>query len=220
MDRTLWDFDRNSSLTIAQIIDAFNLEERIADKGKFIDDYNRFNDVVWDLYRAQKLTKSSLRVERFKLLFESYGLNDEKLILGAHEFYLEHSPRKPALIDGAKALLDYLAPNYTLHIVSNGFYEVQVQKLEASGIKDFFYKVFTSDRIEISKPDRKFFEWAVRSANAKKVESIVIGDDISNDVVGAFRFGLDQIWFNPAQENAPFIPTYEVTSLKQIMDIL
>jgi putative hydrolase of the HAD superfamily len=220
LDRTLWDFDKNSSLTLIEIIDRFDLANKIGDREVFCQKYHKHNDFVWDLYRNNQIKKQELRRERFRLLLADFNLFDSKLIESIDKYYVENSPRKPILIDSADDVLEYLNSKYCLHIISNGFQEVQELKLSSSKIRHYFKFIFTSDKIGVSKPKRQFFEYAVKSANARKTESLVIGDDMQNDIIGARNFNIDQIWYNPPGEIANIKPTFEIRHLKEIQDIL
>ena len=135
--------------------------------------------------------------------------------------FLERTTLKTKLVDGAMDLLNYLKPKYEMHILSNGFKEVQYKKIENSGLKSFFDKILLSDEIGVNKPHANFFTHALEQVNAKPSETLMIGDSWDADIVGAYNSGIDQMWFNP-QENRPiiFTPTYSVKTLDEIKDIL
>lgn len=220
LDRTLWDFDKNSAETLQDIIRDFRLQELIKDRRKFISVYNKHNDRVWHLYRNKEITKAELRVERFRRTLSEFKLNDLVLAKKISNYYINNSPNKGHLIEHACEILDYLRPSHSLYIVSNGFYDTQVRKLKTSGIDKYFKMIFTSDRIGAAKPNKLFFQYALSSSNAKKAESLVIGDDFTNDIMGAKNFGLDQLWFNPDNISCNVAPTFETTSLAEIKNIL
>ena len=48
----------------------------------------------------------------------------------------------------------------------------------------------------------------------------MIGDNIETDIVGAQNAAMDQIFFNPKETRHSLDVTFEITSLKQIMNIL
>lgn len=219
LDRTLWDFDRNSSETLRDIISVFKLDT-IAPQDGFVKRYNKHNDFVWDLYRQGKMTKKMLRQERFQRTLSDFGLNDPSLINEISEYYIENSPVKGNLIDGAMEVLEYLFPTYTLYIVSNGFLETQIRKLKSSGIFQYFAKIYTSDNIGAAKPNKEFFRHAITASNARINDSIVIGDDYENDFIGAKEFGVDQIWLNVNHTPCEIHPTFEIFTLSEIKNIL
>lgn len=220
MDRTLWDFDNNTSLTLTDIHNIFHLAEYKIPLQQFIKNYHRHNDLLWDLFRKNGIRKNELRKERFRRLFNEYNIYDLKLITNISEYYQEHSPKKSLLTDGALQTLEYLQHIYKLYIVSNGFYDAQITKMESAGISDFFTFVFTSDRVGHSKPDKLFFEYVIKSSNARKKESLVVGDDYINDVQGPAMIGIDQVWINSDNLKKEIPPTYSVKTLAEICTFL
>lgn len=220
LDRTLWDFDTNSSQTLLEIISYFNLQKYVYDTKTWTLAYKKYNKLVWKLLEEKKLNKQELRLERFRLLFEEFHISEKDLIAEVSKYYIANSPTKSELMPYVKEVLQYLHLNYKLHIVSNGFYDIQIIKLKASGIDNYFEKVYTSDKILAAKPDKRIFQEAVKSVNAKKTQSIFIGDNLEKDIIGAKGFGMDQIWYNHDNIKSDFIPSFEIKSLLEIKNIL
>ena len=219
LDRTLWDFQKNSSETLLHVLDEFDLHKVIKNQELFIEKYNFFNDRLWVYYRSGKIKKHELRQERFRMLLHHFHVDDEKLIAAISRFYLNTNPRKSALIPGAVDVLEYLSKKYTLYVISNGFYDVQLTKMISSGISRYFRKLFTSDRIGYAKPRSGIFNYAISSVNARKNESVMVGDDAINDVHGACHARIDQVFLNPEQEVIEIKPTYEIRKLEELKEI-
>ncbi|NLZ95964.1 MAG: HAD-IA family hydrolase, partial [Bacteroidales bacterium] len=135
--------------------------------------------------------------------------------------FLERTTHKTKLVDGTMDLLNYLKPKYKMHILSNGFKEVQYKKIENSGLKSYFDKVILSDELGIHKPHVDFFTHALEQANASRSETIMIGDSWDADIVGAYNSNIDQLWLNPEEiQPEDFTPTYSVRALGEIKGIL
>jgi putative hydrolase of the HAD superfamily len=118
-------------------------------------------------------------------------------------------------------LLDYLRPKYRLHILSNGFREVQYRKIENSGLTSYFHKIILSEDAGSNKPHPDMFTYALKSTNSRRDQTVMIGDSWDADIVGARNSRIDQIWFNPKGEPATdFQPTFTVGSLAEIREIL
>ena len=220
LDRTLWDFQKNSGEALLDIIRTFQLEETVQDSKAFIEKYNYYNDRLWEYFQRGRIKKYQLRHERFRMLMRDYGILDRKLVGEISRYYLNTSPAKTGLVPHTLELLDYLKPNYGLYIISNGFYDVQLTKMKNSGISRYFQKLFTSDRVGYAKPDSRFFDHAVKSVNAKKTESLVVGDDIKNDIEGARNARIDQVFFNPDGKVSPVKATYEIKELIELNGLL
>ncbi|MBO7226520.1 MAG: YjjG family noncanonical pyrimidine nucleotidase [Bacteroidales bacterium] len=223
LDRTLWDFKSNSFLTFKEMFDTFDLATLCnTEFEKFYAEYKTINSTLWDMYRRGTLTKELLYVKRFSLTLEHFGItNHSELSRKLGDFYVLEGPKKTTLIDGAIEVLDYLlAKNYPIYIVSNGFKEVQNEKIITSKIDKYFKKVYLSEDIGAQKPNRKIFDAVVSDLKTTASECVMIGDDFGVDIEGAKNAGIDQIYFNPDQNNNPFEPTYEVKSLVEICSIL
>jgi putative hydrolase of the HAD superfamily len=220
LDRTLWDFDKNSSETLSDIINEFSLGDYVNDTLKFIKIFNYYNEQLWEYYREGKVKKYILRQERFRLLLNYFGVKNKTLVESISRYYLEKYPVRPALIEYAKEITYYLSKKYRLHIISNGFYDVQLTKLINSGISNYFAKVFTSDRIGYAKPDARIFEYAISSLHAHKEECLMVGDDEVNDIAGAKEADIDQVLYNPKKNIISVAPTFEILNLLELKQIL
>ena len=216
LDKTLWDFRKNSTETLLDIIDEYNLQKIVRDKEEFIEKYNFYNDRLWDYYRAGQIKKYQLRHGRFRLLLKDYNVQNRNLVAEISRYYMNHAPAKSALISGAVELLEYLSGGYNLYILSNGFYDVQLTKMVNSGISRYFKKLFTSDRIGYSKPDVRIFDYAVKSVNARKQESLMVGDDEQIDIKGAKDANIDQVHFNPEGNEVSVKANYTIKELAEL----
>ena len=194
LDHTLWDFDKNSELTFDGIFNRIHPE--IITK-QFIEKYVPINQVCWKLYQYDKITHEELRYKRLKNSFDAinYAISDEEIDEISID-YIRFLPENNHLFDGAIELLEYLKPNYNLHIITNGFADVQFKKINNSKIANFFHTVTNSEMAGVKKPNPTIFDFALDLAKAKKENSIMIGDSLDADVQGALDAGLDAIYFN------------------------
>lgn len=223
LDRTLWDFQANSFQTFKEMYETFNLGKLCNTSfDEFYLQYKTINALLWDMYRQGTLLKEVLYVKRFSLTLEYFGVMDcSDLSRKLGDFYVLEGPKKTCLVDGARELLDYLmAKNYHMYIVSNGFKEVQNEKIKTSNIDYYFKKVYLSENIGYQKPNRKIFDAIVSDLEALSNECLMIGDDFAVDIVGAKNAGIDQIYYNPEAIKQEFLPTFEVKNLREIMNIL
>jgi putative hydrolase of the HAD superfamily len=221
LDHTLWDLERNASETIAELLQSYELEGRINTSGpEFIKEYNLINDDLWEQLRLGKIDRATLRYERFRRVFMLFGVDDEQLSVEFGRAFVKESPRKPHLIDGARDVLEYLSSKYTLHIITNGFAEAQDVKIEYAGIGQYFKHIVNSEQAGCNKPDARIFEYSLDLAGANKWESIMIGDHLEADILGAKNAGLDQVYYNPKGREHPHTLTHEVKHLLELNNIL
>jgi len=221
LDRTLWDYDANSSRSLGMVYDEYNLSAFFDSAEEFIGIYNFHNDNLWEEYRQGKIIKADLRSKRFSLALMEKQLDDPELSVQIGERYMEVTPRQNILAPGTIETLAYLRKlGYHMYILTNGFLSTQELKLANSGIDTYFERIFSSEEIGINKPRQEIFHWAVSSLHAKKRESLMIGDDVMVDVRGAMDYGLHAVWFNPGKLRSEVTPTYMITKLDELKQIL
>jgi len=219
LDRTLWDFEKNSQKTLLSLIDQFNLFSLgIHDSFEFINKYKVHNARLWDLYRVNKINKSDLRTDRFLLTLKEYSIFDKKLAEDIGNMYVKESPLKKELLPFTLDVLAYLHKKYKLHIITNGFDEVQHVKLKYSNLDSFFNCIITSEKVGFKKPNKKIFEYALNCANANPEESVMIGDDLEADILGAQQAGMHVIFFNPQKKKYDIESFSEISCLSQLFD--
>ena len=194
LDHTLWDFEKNSDIAFTTIFKKHNVNVEVV---KFLNYYKDINQTYWKLYREERITKEDLRVGRLKDTFSKIKYNaTNELIDFLSVDYIEFLPSNNYLFEGAFEILDYLHPNYEMHIITNGFNEVQFKKIENSGLSKYFSKIITSEEAGVKKPNPHIFNYALNKANALSNESIMIGDNWEADIMGAKNVGLDVIFCN------------------------
>ena len=197
LDRTLWDFDKNSKEVISDLFIAFEIDKKCEIPFElFYKTYQTVNDELWTLYRLNKISKEYLRSSRFTKTMELFGYNDSDLGMKMELDYISHSPLKKKLLPGTVELLTQLKENYYLHIITNGFKEVQRIKITNSGIAHFFTHVLISEEVGANKPDKAIFLHALKVSGALGEESIMVGDDLEIDIKGAEAVGMNGIYFN------------------------
>jgi YjjG family noncanonical pyrimidine nucleotidase len=194
LDHTLWDFEKNSALAFEIIFEKHKIN---LDFDKFLGFYVPANFKYWEMYRKDEIDHLTMRYRRLKDTFDflEYSIDDNKIQLLSDE-YIHYLPKNNHLFEGAIPVLDYLKSKYNLHIITNGFADIQNSKLKNSNIIHYFKTITNSEIAGVKKPNAIIFEFALDQANAKKENSIMIGDCIEADVKGALDAGLDAIFFN------------------------
>ncbi|PRX45224.1 YjjG family noncanonical pyrimidine nucleotidase [Salegentibacter salegens] len=194
LDHTLWDFDRNSALAFERVFKFRKIPLEIND---FLKIYMPVNFKYWERYRNDEVTKEALRYGRLKDSFDLLKFEaDKDLIDNIAIDYIEYLPDHNFLLDGSKEVLDYLHKTYELHIITNGFEEVQHKKLTNSGISKYFTTITTSEEAGVKKPNKLIFEAALQKSSALAENSIMIGDNYEADCTGAKNCGIKPIFFD------------------------
>lgn len=222
LDHTLWDFEKNAHECLIDIYDNFNLKALgVDDVALFCEKFSEANHHYWALLEQKLITTDQLRRSRFKTAFASVGVEiEEDFGLEINDFFLQLLPTKKALIDGAIEVLDYLKPNYQLHILSNGYTGLQTQKMTSSGILHYFEELITVDKAKALKPDRAIFDYALKCTNASSSTSLMIGDNYEADIRGAMNADFHVVFYNPARQKTVEKPTFDIVHLIEIKQFL
>ena len=201
-DDTLYDTYGNSVIALQETYEAYGLARYFADPQIFYDAYWQTNIDLWTQYSKGEITRDYLIVERFRRpLSVGEGLN-------VTEAYC---------LEMSDCFLDFCSS----HMCSNGFHEVQYKKLAASGLRDYFDTIILSEDAGVNKPSPQYFDYAFQRSGAQRATTLMIGDNLQTDIMGAMAAGLDALFFNryPEHEKTT-VPTFVVTSLRDIMKIL
>ncbi len=194
LDNTLWDFDANAKEAMLLTIEKLDLGNKIPDFNTFYDHYENINTGLWELYRKQEIRKSDLIRKRFEDTLTHFSIENIDAI-EMNNLYLDFMSVQTKLIEGATETLTYLkSRNYHLHIITNGFKEVQTLKLHNCNLTHFFEGVFISEMVNAPKPDKRIFKHALMNSNARKDKSLMIGDSWETDIQGAQNMGIDQVY--------------------------
>jgi putative hydrolase of the HAD superfamily len=202
LDRTLWDFEANSKKTLEEIFISFDLKNNIEHFNHFHHSYLRINADLWQKYGKKKISKEELRDSRFKNTLKNHDIHDDDLAQKISQAYIDLSPKKTQLFPGTiETLTDLGEKGYKMHIITNGFVEVQYIKLRESKLEHYFDVIVCSEHVGFNKPDKRIFNHALTLANAKAQESLMIGDDLKVDILGANQVGLEAILFDPEKKH-------------------
>lgn len=217
LDRTLWDFEANSMKALQIIFDEYNLKDSIAHFRHFHHTYVRANAELWKLYGKGGISKDGLRDERFRKTLIHHEIENEELVKEISNAYIEISPRQTLLFPGTLETLEELKElKYDMHIITNGFREVQHIKLENSGLRPYFREIICSETVGVAKPDKRVFNYAMELAGAKPEESVMIGDDREVDILGGNGAGMRTILFDNESQYPKAEGEYKVQNLREL----
>jgi putative hydrolase of the HAD superfamily len=225
LDHTLWDFEANSRQTLQELYHSMQLESKgVNDFNLFHKNYLVHNDKLWDRYRNGFIKVDELRWKRMWLTLLDFKVADEPLAREMGVVFLDLLPTRKILFPYTIEILDYLTgKNYRIHLITNGFEKTQHSKLQHSGLAGYFNEVITSEASNSLKPHKEIFDYAFQKTGASHKESIMIGDTIEVDILGAVNAGIDQVHVNHLTKEPVLIndqlPTYTVYSLKELEDI-
>ncbi len=221
LDHTLWDFRTNSRATLEELHAELELASHgLPDKAEFIAVYEEINTALWAQYSVNGLDKEVMRVLRFRNTLLQFGVKNDRLARTMGHLYVDRCPKRTALMPGALEMLNHLHGKCALHIITNGFEEPQHIKLNSSGLIRYFDCIVTSERAGARKPESRIFRYALNRARASASESVMIGDDVKADILGARSAGMDQLLFDPDGRHVDAEATHRLTHLDELLPLL
>ena len=222
LDHTLWDFDANAKATLQQLHLDLNLVDKgIHDFDRFHKNYLQHNEKLWARYRNGQIRQDELRIKRMWLTLLDFQIADEDLTRQLSELFLQLLPTRTILFPNTKEVLQYLLDKgYHLHLITNGFEKTQHAKLDHSGLAVFFKEVITSEGSNSLKPQKEIFDYALNKTGATVIESLMLGDTLDVDILGAMNAGMDQVHVNYNNAEQDLNPTYTIKTLEELKQIL
>lgn len=221
LDHTLWDFETNAKETFSELYKKYALQQKgVNDFDLFFKRYSFHNNRLWERYTKGFLKQEELRWKRVWLTLLDFKIADEKLSKEMSVDFLDGLPNRKNLFPYTLEIMDYLiGKNYVLHLITNGFEDIQHSKLKHSNLTNYFEEIITSEQAGSLKPNKEIFEFALKASKANVEESIMIGDNIEADIKGAMNAGFDTIFVNHINAVTDVKPTYIIHHLKELEDI-
>lgn len=230
-DDTIGDFDQAAQRSLYEMYNKYHLTEFFASFEDFFCLYHPHNIELWQRYGENKVTKEFLRIDRFLWpLVQALGGNPklmqssalQSLAARMSDDFLFLTTQHFALIPGAETTIQYLAAKYPLTIISNGFIEVQHEKIARSGLESFFAHIVLSEEVGCQKPNPHIFEIALQRNGIRAEEVIMIGDSWYSDIQGAKRAGIDQLWIKKDTPEQPIdhTATFVIKNITDVSKIL
>ncbi len=224
MDDTIWDFSRASYQALQKVFEIYELDKYFDSFEEFHNIFEGINKELWEQYRKNEVKRDTVAVVRFIYTLER-KTRDFPMMLAQRmsDSYLAYTVEDAYLEPFAHETIRYLKQKgYRIHILSDGFFEVQIMKIKMAKIASFVSHLISAEEVGVLKPDPRIFEYAIEKANTTKDKSIFVGNDYENDVLGAHNAGLDQVFYNKKQvdiSTLPIKPTYTIHSLKELWEI-
>jgi putative hydrolase of the HAD superfamily len=220
LDNTLFDFGASEKLVLHDLYENQLVDSEFSSFEEFNEIYEGINERLWIDYRAHRVNKEGVKYGRFRETLLQKNIEDESLARYMGDSFVKMCTENDTLVEGAKEVIATLYEKYDLHIVSNGFVEAQYRKLELTGLRTYFKGITLSEEIKTQKPNRQFFEHAFKMVNARKSESLVIGDSWESDIEGAINFGVDAIYFSYYGEKPKKSEIKTIFKLNELISIL
>jgi len=221
LDHTLWDFEKNSELTLNTLYDEFKLRKYNVDSfSDFHSCYATRSSELWKEFLDGLISHEEFQWKRMWLTMMDYNIDDRDLAFELNVRFQAILPTQCTLMPFTNDILQYCKNHYAIHVLSNGTHEVQSLKLQCSGILPYFTEIITADQCNAFKPLPQIFDYALKVTGATASNSLMVGDSLAMDIIGAKNAGWDQVLYNPMQTEHFDDPTFEINQLNELMAII
>ena len=204
IDNTLLDFNECSRIAMKKAFESHGLAFREEVYPTFLT----VNEGLWKAIERGEYTRAQLHKERWNIILQKtgYDYDGEKI----ERDFLANLYDCISIIDGANEIVEYLSSKYYLCTASNAPNDQQYNRLKLAGFYPYLKKVFTSEAIGISKPQKGFFDACFSQMEGiTPDETVMIGDSLTADIRGAKEYGLKTIWYNHLKADLPKDEPYD-----------
>ena len=222
LDNTIWAFDQNSQDTFREMFEKYHFERFFDSFEQFFHIYSVKNEQLWEEYGKGTITKNELNAIRYAHPFRVVGAYDQEFVETYKKDYMSRIAFKEKMMPHTREALEYLYSKYNLYILSNGFRELQTQKLRSAKVDHLFKKIILSEDIGVHKPNIQIYHFALSATQSELKGSLMIGDNWNTDIVGAQRAGMHCVYYNPNRDTTTHNPkaNYEIADWLEVKDIL
>jgi 2-haloacid dehalogenase len=197
-DGTILDFTRSEGVALQQLF----LEHGLPFSDEVRARYHAINSSLWRGFERGEVDKKDVQRLRFERLLGEVGRVDDPDRVNAR--YLQLLTENVFLVDGAAEACAALAERSALLLATNGVQWTQTRRMANSPLAPYFRFIVTSEEAGAQKPAPGFFEYALaRCGYPDPSQVLMVGDQLSTDILGAADAGLATCWFNPADEARP-----------------
>ena len=217
-DNTLFDFNAGNRRAFAEVCRVCKLP----DSDQLFHAYEKINDELWGAFDRREVSKDFVTLERYVRFFRALGLDRDPV--QANRDYLDALGSKVFPLPHAEEVCRILFERgHQLYIVTNAVASVQRRRLQSSIFAEWFTDAFISEEAGASKPDAAYYDYVRRQVpGITEVNTLVIGDSLVTDILGANNAGLPCCWFNPngKPRREGLRIDYEITDLRELLSIV
>ncbi len=213
-DETLFSF--NSYLGLTSMLKRYGIDFTLEDYEAF----QAVNKLLWVAYQNNEISAKDIQMRRFAKLSAQIGIDQLRL----NKELMAEMAKVSLPLAGVPEMLNALhQQGVKMGIITNGFTELQQNRLRNTQTEEFFEIVVVSEQIGVAKPDRQVFDYAFSLMDEQdKTKVLMVGDTLASDILGGYNAGIDTCWFNPKKtaNDTEIHPTYEISDIRSLIDIV
>jgi len=217
-DGTLFDFAKSEADALIKSFNKFNLH---FDYNKHLKVYRTINHQIWSEFENGSISADNLKPERFRRFTSQFNFSIEPSVFS--NAYLNYLAEAAFLLEGANGLLNKIKGKFKLVLLTNGLTKVQRRRFALTNMKEYFDAIIISEEVGFKKPQVEIFDLALKKiGHSNKSDVLMIGDNLSSDILGGKNYNIDTCWYNPTsiKNDLNIIPSFEVSSFQELLTVL
>ncbi|MDA1190436.1 MAG: HAD family hydrolase [Candidatus Poribacteria bacterium] len=127
---------------------------------------------------------------------EDFGIRDEALATELTTTFRQNVLATHALFPDAEPVLTDLRRDHRFALLTNGASSVQREKIANVGIESRFDVIVVTGEFGVGKPDATVFYETLARMDATPQTTVMVGNSLERDIIGAKNAGLKSIWLN------------------------
>jgi putative hydrolase of the HAD superfamily len=185
LDDTLVEYERSPGEVLQLAFDRADIDPFFEVEAYF----DRYDD-----HLGPDVSIAEGRSNCFAVIADERGRDPELGRTVAEAFAEARDHSRVELVPGATEVVEALAGDHALGLVTNGPPGMQSTKLAAAGLADHFETVVFAGHDCSAKPDPEPFEVALDALGSHCSRAVHVGNSLSSDVAGAHAAGLQSVW--------------------------
>lgn len=195
LDDTLLDHRAAERKALADVRDRYLALFGTLSVDELQETYHAINAPLWRRYADGAIDKQALQQQRFGRLLEAVDASHaEPTLVG--RYYMQRYASHWSFISGAREAFETVAQHVPVGVMTNGFAEVQEQKLERFPVlSEEAEAIVICEQVGALKPHPEIFEHATEKAGVEAEDVLYVGDSYQSDVEGAELAGWQVAWY-------------------------
>ncbi len=193
-----------------------------ADREGWFVSFYKISNYYWAVCDKGRVFDTAMQKEMLQAFFDDIGQDwDTDLMMDKlTEGLITYTFIYPEVLDVLETI-QKRAPEIQMHLITNGFLTGLDVRLEKLKLKSFLRGIFVAEGVGAAKPSPHFFNFVLDSIGATPEACLIVGDQISSDIMGGIENGIDSCWVyrdqEPSQDPGA---SYVIQNLRGLLPIL
>ncbi len=162
------------------------------------------------------------RREAWSAALAEHGVNDAALAEGLAETFPKERRKRHVVFPDTVPVLQDLRGSFRMGLITNGASDLQREKIQGSGLAQYFDTITISGELGVGKPHSRIFTSALNALSAQPATTIMVGNSLRSDIAAAQAVGLRAIWVNrsgaPCRDDVT--PDAEIANLSELRTLI